>query len=119
MHDNSHVDPCMIGTTAPPALDIPGATEGSHVFEPSNTPGGGPGRWYKYGRRQRRAIVAYTIFGTLATVILSVVIGAVAYGLQSRPSPTLGDFRSFEVRPRHTAESLCRFGHAHRSSEIA
>ncbi len=58
-----------------------------------------PGRWYKYGRRQRRAIVAYTIFGTLAIIILSVVIGAVVYGLQSRPSPTLGESRPFEVDP--------------------
>ncbi len=43
--------------------------------------------------------MAYTIFGTLAIIILSVVIGAVVYGLQSRPSPTLGESRPFEVRP--------------------
>ena len=45
--------------------------------------------------------MAYTIFGTLAVIILSVVIGAVVWGLQARPSPTLGEFRHFEVRAFH------------------
>ena len=75
---------------------IPGLTVGSHQH-PSNAPRVAADRWYKYGRRQRRAIVAYTIFGTLAVIILSAVIGAVAYGLQAKPSPMLGEFRAFQA----------------------
>lgn len=56
-------------------------------------------RWYKYGKRQRRAIMAYTAFGTLGVIVLSVIIGAVVYGLQAGNSaPLLAAHRDFQVK---------------------
>ncbi|BDA42905.1 Aminopeptidase N [Coccomyxa sp. Obi] len=56
-----------------------------------------PEWWYKYGKRQRRAIMAYTAFGTLGVIVLSVIIGAVVYGLQAGNSaPMLAAHRDFQ-----------------------
>jgi hypothetical protein len=55
-------------------------------------------RWYRYGRRQRRAFLAYAVLGTLGALILAVVIGAVVYGLQGRTPEPVGDDPRFQVR---------------------
>ncbi len=78
-----------------------GASCGAHKWRPlvKCRPLHAVCRWYKYGKRQRRAILAYAAFGTLGVIVLSVIIGAVVYGLQASNSGQSGlaAHRDFQV----------------------